>query len=550
MHISHKQVLCLLSHKNHIETAISILTEYKIIIFAYKLVKKISTREFNTIHMNKTGSGFITFLVSIILVSFSFSGFSQNELMIFGTVSIPDNPDARARLKVENTETYRTVYELWLETDGRYRVDLPYGQNYKIFFYAEGNTTMVFDVILKLPPHVRQCCYRPIPLSFHFFKPDGIHDKLFSDVFYSIRYEERLRGFNHDIDVDYMVQQRIVNHAIFSAQLQEAREGNQLRDQVVLEEKKYLALINQATDLYNSKHFYASRRVFTEALKIRPDRMYPQYKLEDIRTELERFENRAALLGVNVDSLMQQELALIIAEAGVDEDYYPPYIPLTQADIERIFKQEVEKQIQIMASTPQEANRLLGLMQEFFKDAPSTDMITDTKPQTVEEPAARIVDFTRPSTREPEITPEVVESITDTPIIETIPAEIIEIHEPIVETEKPTVTPSPVTPPTERPVVRTPQTKEEIKVVDFATYQDSLRRRYPEERTVEYTEDAHRKTTRVILNDGKFVEIFVRVEHSWGATYYYIEEYPSGYQSIGYSAFMNRTRLYELEEKR
>ena len=84
------------------------------------------------------------------------------------------------------------------------------------------------------------------------------------------------------------------------------------------------------------------------------------------------------------------------------------------------------------------------------------------------------------------------------------------------------------------------------KVVDFATYQDSLMYKYPNERTIEITQDAHKKTTRVFMNNGQRIEIYTMVEHSWGATYYFLEEYPTGTTSIGYAAFVNKTKLTDL----
>ena len=88
------------------------------------------------------------------------------------------------------------------------------------------------------------------------------------------------------------------------------------------------------------------------------------------------------------------------------------------------------------------------------------------------------------------------------------------------------------------------------KVVSYATYQDSLKQKYVEARTIETSQDPHKKTTRVFLNNGKVVEVYSMVEHDWGATYYFLEEYPSGAQSIGYNAFMNKTKLYEVTEKK
>jgi len=337
---------------------------------------------------------------------------------------------------------------------------------------------------------------------------------------------------------------------LFESKKQEAHEGNALRKETVLQEKQYLAFINQGTQLYNDKYFYAARRLFLEAKKIRPDRMYPQYKLEDIKTELERFEHKAELLGVNVDSLIQQELASLVPEP---ESTYPPYVPLTQEQIEQIFKQEVENQIILMADSPQEVTRLMGLMQEFFRNDFTPDQIAvyDDEP-LIDEPFERTVDFTSPTVSEPSVVevpaPVVVEDIVEsTPIdefIEDVPYGVKED----VDTVSPSVAPLVVEKPKQEPVrVSETQVRPLPKVVDYSSYQDSLRRKYPEERTVEYFEDANRKVTRVFLNNGKVVEVYTRIIHSWGATYYYFEEYPSGYQSIGYSAFMSRTKLYELE---
>ncbi|HON53615.1 MAG TPA: hypothetical protein PLS12_10440, partial [Bacteroidales bacterium] len=105
--------------------------------------------------------------------------------------------------------------------------------------------------------------------------------------------------------------------------------------------------------------------------------------------------------------------------------------------------------------------------------------------------------------------------------------------------------------PEKKPITTKETTEKPVKkVVDYNTYQDSLRARYPDERTIEVTQDAHKKTTRVFMNNGKIVEIYAMVEHAWGATYYFIEEYPSGAQSIGYAAFMSRTKLYDLQNNK
>lgn len=477
----------------------------------------------------------IFFLVSL-------CSFAQQELMIYGTVKSSEKPEQRARIKVEETKTFKILYELWLDADGQYRIDLPYGKIYTIYYYSDGFTPMIFDANLVLPADAKQCCYRPMNISFHFFTPDSAYTKLFKETFYTIAYSSQLKNFNYDIDVDYMVQQKIVNYELFESKKLEAREGLLLQEESVLQEKKYLAYINQATQLYNDKYYYAARRLFLEAKKIRPNRMYPQYKLEDIKTELERFEHKAELLGVNVDSLIQQELTALNSE---QESEYPPYVPLTQAQIEQIFKQEVENQIMLMADSPQEVSRLMGLMQEFFRDDFTPDQIAvyDDTPQ-VSEPFDRTVDFTSPTISVTDIDTDTIESTPLDEFMEDVPHIVEQVQIPDTTSE---IEPLVVEKPKQETVTETVKPRPLPKVVDYSSYQDSLRQKYPETRTVEYSEDANKKITRVFLNNGKVVEVYTRIIHSWGATYYYFEEYPSGYQSIGYSAFMSRTKLYELE---
>jgi len=314
------------------------------------------------------------------------------------------------------------------------------------------------------------------------------------------------------------------------------KEGRAIREEEMLTEKKYIALINQATKFYNSEHYYASRQLFNEASKLRPDRKYPQYKIEDIRTELERFENKAQVLGVNVDSIVEREFALL--EPEQTEVSYPTYVPLTEEQVDSIFKQEIRKQIDLMAQSPAEKQELQSAMNDFFNETyVDEDVIqvpVDTETPIAEpEQEERAVDFTTP----------------DMPVEETIEPEsempIDVVEEPVVETVIDTIQEEQAT-----EVSRQVAPQDSIdypEVVDYKTYQDSLRKRYPEERTVEYSETPNKKITRVILNNGEVVEVYTRVEHSWGATYYFMEEYPTGYQSIGYSAFMNKTRLYEIE---
>ncbi|HRS18233.1 MAG TPA: hypothetical protein P5243_01915 [Bacteroidales bacterium] len=478
--------------------------------------------------------------------------YAQDEFMIHGRIQTIDNSIEGATVRVMHD--YLTIKKIILDKTGAYTVYLPYGKNYSLLYEKKGYQTIQIDALLDLPKDVKQCCYRPLELSFHLTKPDSTHGDMFNKAFHTIQYDKNYKGFIYDIDIDYMIQQRIVNAQIFKQTLLAAQEGNSSRNDSILVEKKYLALINQGTEYYNQKQFYAARKFFLEASKIKPERMYPQYKLEDIKTELQRFETKAELLGINLDSLVAKELAAI--EPKIEEKKpYPPYIPLTDAQVEEIFKNDLKKQILKSSSNVAEANRTIALMNELFKDDMKKVTTADFKKQSNKDSNKPEIDK-----REVGIKPkqtnkqvEVAKATTETKKVEEV-VQKPKATEPNKEDQQEKIQDiaDVITSKPEKKPITTKETTEKPvkKVVDYNTYQDSLRARYPDERTIEVTQDAHKKTTRVFMNNGKIVEIYAMVEHAWGATYYFIEEYPSGAQSIGYAAFMSRTKLYDLQNNK
>ncbi len=484
----------------------------------------------------------IGIVIAALLVSSA--AFSQNELMIQGRIQTIDNAIEGATVRVMHD--FLTIKKIVLDNTGAYTVYLPYGKNYSLLYEKKGYQTIQIDAILDLPKDVKQCCYRPMELTFHLQKPDSTHGDMFKKAFHTIQYDRTYKGFIYDIDIDYMIQQRIVNAQIFKQTLLAAHEGNSVRNDSILIEKKYLALINQGTEYYNQKQFYASRKFFMEASKMKPSRMYPQYKLEDIKTELQRFETKAELLGVNIDSLVAKELAALEPKQ-IEKKPYPPYIPLTDAQVEEIFKNDLKKQILKSSSNVAEANRTIALMNELFKDdmkrVTAAELKKPAEPVAAKPQVDKRTIGVKPKqpTKEPDgwiaSNPEINEEYIEKN--KAIPLAKEEKQSDIVEIAKP-----------EKKTVGGKETIEKSvrKVVDYNTYQDSLLKRYPEERTIEVSQDAHKKTTRVFMNNGKVVEVYAMVEHSWGATYYFIEEYPSGAQSIGYAAFMSRTKLFDTQK--
>jgi hypothetical protein len=455
---------------------------------------------------------------------------AQNDLKIFGQISVDDESVVGTTIRV--VERYATIQKIELDEYGSYELYLPYGQNYMIIFDKPGYTKIQIAAQLKLPKEAKQGGYRPMELSFHMFKPQPEHGDLFKGVFHTIQHSQKMKGFFYDVDVDYMVQQRIVNDRIFKQKLSDARQGTEVQNDSILSEKKYLALINQGTEFYNQRQFYAARKFFIEAAKIKPERQYATYKLEDIKTELEHFEVKAELLGIDIDSLIAQELRSIKPKTAEDM-YYPSFVPLTDKEVDEIFKRDLRKQIIASSANAAEANRTLALMNDLFNENYRTIAAHDMpqKRQPAPQAPRQTPDFAKPAQKS----------------IQEKPVQIAQIN----EAAPATTTPDPVEKMqqlTQQPAAEKPKPDNNIKypkVVNFSTFQDSLRLRYPSNRTIEVEKDAYKTTTRVFLNNGSLIEVYRMVEHKWGATYYFIEEYPSGTQSIGYTAFMNKTKLHE-----
>ncbi|MCQ2606509.1 MAG: hypothetical protein MJ204_08240 [Bacteroidales bacterium] len=442
-------------------------------------------------------------IISLLLAS---ALFAQTEFKIYGKIKAVNGPAQGVTIKA--TQRGYKFREVTTDERGNYELYLPYGKNYVITYTMEGFQTLTFEAMLELPSNAPQCCYRPLEISYHLFNPEDKYKKLFNKTFHVIAYEKQYRGFNYDLDIDYMIQQRIVNTELFEKQLEIAQNGAESNKDSIKAEKRYMALINQGTVYYEKSQFYAARKFFSEAQKLKPHRLYSQYKLQDIQTELNRFETKAELLGINLDSLIEQELAKVDTTDGVKT--YPAYVPLTDQQVEEIFRTELQKQVYASSSNVAEGNRTMRLMDEFFsKETIKNTTVAKETPKKAEK------------AKEPE------------PVIAKEEPKKEQPKEAIDLSKKP------------KKIVVQEQTPVK-KVVDFATYQDSLMHKYPNERTIEITQDAHKKTTRVFMNNGKQVEIYTMVEHSWGATYYFLEEYPTGTTSIGYAAFINRTKLTDL----
>lgn len=430
---------------------------------------------------------------------------AQDEFKIFGTIRVHDQSVEGATVRL--MEDYKTVQRFELDASGLYAFYIPYNKTYTLLYEKKGLLTTKIAVNLVLPPDAKQCCYRPLNLSFHLYKPDSIHSAMLKNTFYTVEYKKEHKGFVYNVDIDYMLQQKIINDEIFTKTLASVRKGASERNDSLLHEQVYLTLITKGTDYYNNNQYAAARKFFLEANRLKPEQLYPTYKLEDIRTEIHKLDKQKPTTD-NIDSILTQELAKL-KNTRYAEKTYQAFTPLTDEQVDGILKEDLTKQINATIQNPRERSRTLALMEELFT----------TPIESVPAPA--------PAPKK----------IAQKQIAKELP-EPQHIYEPDTYEEKIAQT---------APAIQKQQIVQ--AVVDYDSYQDSLKQKYAEERTVEITSDKLKKTTRVIVNNGQTVEIYSMVEHNWGATYYFKEEYPNGATNIGYSSFMNNTQLYKMQEQ-
>ena len=410
----------------------------------------------------------------------------QTEFMLYGNLKVyKSKPDSTTITVESNRKQYGRVVKV--DSTGEFRVWLEYAKEYVVRFEKPGYQTVIFNVSTKLPEGIVNCCFTPFDMSFHLFKPDGKYDSLFRKPIVKIKYEPRLRTFNYSLDIDYYIQKMYVRAETEKQQkIKDAILQARARDSLDVE-RKYMNLITTGNSYYKTQQFALSRQMYEAALQLKPERKYPYYKLEDIRTELELFNKTRDSLPFNSDSIVKT-----VVEKKPESKPAPvsPYRRKTPAEIEAMFRKDLHAQIVKETKDPRELEKRLAFV-SFVLDKKKPEPVKNEKSDTIKPVVGR-------------------EETVDVPMVSS----------PIVTLIK----------------------EDSIQFNEIA-YQDSLKRKYPNERTIEIIQEDFKKTTRVIMNRENRVTIYLKVEHKWGATFYFIDNKPYPMENISNSFFEVSTKL-------
>jgi tetratricopeptide (TPR) repeat protein len=336
-----------------------------------------------------------------------------------------------------------------------------------------------------MPKGVMHCCFTPFDMSFHLFKPDGKYDSLYRQPITVIRYEPTLKTYNYSLDIDYFIQKMVVNAEIEKQRkIKDALLQARVKDSLEME-RQYIEIIVAGNLYFVQRKFTMAQQMFEKALVMKPMRKYPAYKIEDIKTELEIFNKRGETL------TRPQAMMSVVKPSQPPPPPIATYRRKTRQELEAMFRNDLTKQVVKESKDQGDATRRLAFVNKVL-DKKKTD--------TMQQPVALVVrlDTSHRDTTVKHLRPLVMPELSIAP---------------------------------------------EFADFDEEAYQDSLRKKYFAERTIELLKEDMKTITKVILNQDDKISIYLKVEHIWGATFYFRDNYPYPMENISKSYFEVTTKL-------
>lgn len=271
-------------------------------------------------------------------------------------------------------------------------------------------------------------------------------------------------------------------------------------------EQQYKAAMQNAKTAFDAKMYSEALYFYREALKIKPDAKLPRYKIEDIRT--------------------------IYIDDGIREI----------AENKQIAQEEVKKQAEAQADERIETE--IEQAQKELETLKVATVISIEEESVVYDENIDIADV-EPTleTKQPEPEPQ-PEQIEPESIVAQPVEPVKEEPQPVVEPKKTTVVSKP------QPIVSKPKphtqpamTNEEKEARKEAEIQ-KLRVQYPEQKTVLEIDQPGKHITRVIMNIDNKISVYLKVKHSWGATFFFEDEIgEDNLRSISELTFNKMTNL-------
>lgn len=300
-------------------------------------------------------------------------------------------------------------------------------------------------------------------------------------------------------------------------------------------DQQYNQAMENAKQAFDAQQYSEAVMFYREASSIKPEALLPKYKVEDIRTiYIEKELDSIVTIAEEAKRISRKKKKeieakkVVIAEQAKEEATRK-----MNEDADQVVEELRALTVNVIDIEEEIGNQELG-------NTLTIDEITGDKELLIAKVAAKEQDAIKGGASTVAKTALLLEK-RDVPILK----ENLEVTEPKLEVKKEDK-PTPVVKVVSAPAKPKALSAEEKKIW-IEKEKTRLATVYPNKKTIEEIDKPGKHITRVILNIDNKVTVYLKVRHSWGATYFFMDEVGQELKSINehYFNLMTNLKTYE-----
>ncbi|MGD9994450.1 MAG: hypothetical protein AB7S69_14225 [Salinivirgaceae bacterium] len=294
-------------------------------------------------------------------------------------------------------------------------------------------------------------------------------------------------------------------------------------------EQQYQQAMQNAKTAFEAQQYSQSVMFYREAQKIKPDALLPKYKIEDIRT-----------------IYIENELDSLIVETPVAEKISRKQKKQVKLEVKQAEEKAAQTATLKMNEEAEQAREELETLKISAIAIPDDEQEPELEsPEVNDIVADRETGIDGLNKKEQKVLEGGLQQAEKTDLLE-IKKEDKAIKPSSLDAEKPVETvnkPKPVEVKPKTGAANLKKRKEKPTSEWIAREEQKLKIKYPNQKTVEQEDLPGKQITRVIMHIDNKITTYLKVKHSWGATYFFIDEVGQELRSINEQYFNLMTNL-------
>lgn len=289
--------------------------------------------------------------------------------------------------------------------------------------------------------------------------------------------------------------------------------------------RQYIKLIFKADSLFKARNFQNAVEIYDRAHALKSYEKYPKFKAEDIRT-----------------LYMQNKIAKDEVKQAEPREYW--YSKMHKQKVEREERKkllaegktiETEKKKEILAENKKQQNNLTEVKKEEVKTFKADE-------KTKKDEEARLKAYEELKAKEEMEERQKAEN--EKKAKKEMETRVIAKDEKKKEKEKEIITISDI-------IIQKSKEEQEKRIYAQASVsletkpedeEKMIAAKYPNEKTIETIKEKTKTITQVIFNKNGRITIYLRVEHNWGQTFYFVKETGQPMMNVSRDYFDRYTR--------